>query len=100
MSMAEQGYNEMERAFHEKDAAWLKARREALDAERKAAHDKSKHGTHWMVCPKCGGKMKEENLQGVAIDRCGSCGGIYLDKGELELLARAQSGGLKKLFGI
>ena len=44
--------------------------------------------------------MKEENLQGVAIDRCGGCGGIYLDKGELELLSRAQSGGLKKLFGV
>jgi DNA primase len=40
MSMANQGYNELERAFHDKDAAWLKGRREALDAERKAAHDK------------------------------------------------------------
>lgn len=52
-----------------------------------------------MKCPKCGGALKEENFHGVVIDRCGGCGGVYLDKGELELLARAQEGGLKRLVG-
>ena len=99
MSLSEQGYNELERVFHEKDAAWLKERRDHLDAQRKAAARKSAHGAHWMVCPKCGGGLKEENFQGVLIDRCGGCGGVYLDKGEMELLGRAQQGGLKRLFG-
>jgi Zn-finger nucleic acid-binding protein len=52
-----------------------------------------------MKCPKCGGALKEENFHGVLIDRCTGCGGVYLDKGELELLARAEQGGLKRLFG-
>ena len=99
MSMSDRGYNELERVFHEKDAEWLKARRAELDAQRKAAHAKSAHGPNWMKCPKCSGQLKEENFHGVMIDRCGGCGGLYLDKGELELLVRAEHGGLKRLFG-
>ena len=99
MTLSDRGYNELERVFHDRDAAWLQARRAELDAQRKAAHLKTGHGPHWMKCPKCGGALKEENFHGVLIDRCGGCGGVYLDKGELELLARAQQGGLKRLFG-
>ncbi len=99
MSMTDKGYNELERIFHERDAAWLAARREALNRERQALKEKSSKGAFWMICPKCGGQMKEESLHGVMIDRCGSCAGIYLDRGEFELLARAQQGGLKRLFG-
>jgi hypothetical protein len=99
MTLSEQGYNELERVFHEKDAAWLQERRARLDADRKSAAARSAHGAHWMVCPKCGGRLNEENFHGVAIDRCGGCGGVYLDKGELELLGKAQQGGLRRLFG-
>ena len=99
MTLSDRGYNELERAFHDRDAAWLQARRAELDAQRKAAQAKAGQGAHWMKCPKCGGALKEENFQGVLIDRCGSCGGVYLDKGEMELLGRAQQGGLKRLFG-
>jgi len=99
MSIPDHGYNELERAFHEKDAVWLKSRRDTLNAQRKSTHEKAQHGPFWMVCPKCGGALKEEDFQGVMIDRCSACGGIYLDKGEFEMLAKAQQGGLKKLFG-
>lgn len=99
MSLSDRGYNELERVFHDRDAAWLQGRRAELDAQRKAAQAKAGQGAHWMKCPKCGSALKEENLHGVMIDRCTGCGGIYLDKGEFELLARAQQGGFKRLFG-
>ena len=37
-----------------------------------------------MQCPKCEGVMKERTREGIEIDVCGSCRGIFLDKGELE----------------
>ena len=39
-----------------------------------------------MKCPKCGHDMKEEDLEGVEIDRCTFCEGIFFDAGELEQL--------------
>ena len=35
-------------------------------------------------CPKCSGKLEPYTFEGVALDRCHECGGIWLDKGELE----------------
>ena len=36
---------------------------------------------------------------GEILDRCTRCGGIFLDRGELEILTRAKTGGLfKRLF--
>ena len=39
---------------------------------------------HFMRCPKCGHEMREEALEGVKIDRCSFCEGIYFDAGELD----------------
>jgi hypothetical protein len=36
-----------------------------------------------MNCPRCEKEMIETTKQGVVIDHCPSCGGIWLDKGEL-----------------
>jgi Zn-finger nucleic acid-binding protein len=35
-------------------------------------------------CPKCRGLLEAHTFQGFALDRCSSCGGIWMDKGELE----------------
>jgi len=35
-------------------------------------------------CPKCITDLREEGIAGVTIDRCVSCDGIFLDRGELE----------------
>jgi Zn-finger nucleic acid-binding protein len=40
-----------------------------------------------MKCAGCQGEMKELDLQGVTIDRCAKCGGVWLDAGEAEELA-------------
>ena len=38
------------------------------------------------ICPVCGTEMAVLELHGVEIDYCFSCGGIWLDSGELEQL--------------
>jgi len=35
-------------------------------------------------CPKCSGKLESYKFMDFALDRCESCEGIWLDKGELE----------------
>jgi ribosomal protein L37AE/L43A len=72
-----------------------------LDAERK----KAERQAHNNKCPSCGGDLKEQRAEEVKIDECSDCGGIWLDKGELEQLRRVNrsrgvSGGvLGSLFG-
>ncbi|GAB2795181.1 TFIIB-type zinc ribbon-containing protein [Streptomyces sp. NPDC054796] len=44
-----------------------------------------------MQCPKCGAFMQTYNRNGVQIEQCGGCRGIFLDYGELEALARLES---------
>jgi Zn-finger nucleic acid-binding protein len=38
------------------------------------------------ICPACGTKMIKTRALGVQIDTCYKCNGIFLDKGELELV--------------
>ena len=38
-------------------------------------------------CPVCQGAMREVERQGVLIDTCTQCRGVWLDRGELEKLA-------------
>ena len=40
-------------------------------------------------CPVDGGELQSHQASNVAIDRCPSCDGVWLDGGELELITRA-----------
>jgi Zn-finger nucleic acid-binding protein len=44
-----------------------------------------------LTCPKCGGEMRSYERNGVTVDQCGECRGIFLDRGELERLIDAES---------
>jgi Zn-finger nucleic acid-binding protein len=44
-----------------------------------------------MTCPKCGGEMRSYERNGVTVDQCGDCRGLFLDRGELEHLVDAES---------
>ena len=91
--MTDAGYDREDAYFHEKDAQLLAKRRAQLDAQRAAA------ATAPMTCPRCGSSMNEVALEHVKIDRCTGCGGVFLDKGELEVLTHAKSPGIfKRLF--
>jgi uncharacterized protein len=44
-----------------------------------------------LICLKCRGKMRTYERNGITIDQCTVCHGIFLDRGELERLIGAES---------
>jgi uncharacterized protein len=76
-----------EEYFRRKERELLDKLRETVAAEAEArGHREGRQ------CPLGHGVLKEEARGSVVIDRCENCGGVWLDKGELEELTR-QSGG-------
>jgi Zn-finger nucleic acid-binding protein len=52
-------------------------------------------------CPKCRQwKMHRESFQGIEIDRCGTCQGMFLDRGELEAMLARDLGGTADTFAF
>lgn len=45
-----------------------------------------------LICPKCQGLMRQYERNGVTIDQCTECRGLFLDRGELERLTDAERG--------
>lgn len=43
-----------------------------------------------LTCPKCGGTMASYERNGVIVDQCQECRGVFLDRGELERLIDAE----------
>ena len=86
--------------FVKLDAELIKEQRARLDAERAAAERKS----HYMKCPKCGGTLQESEFHNVKLDRCTECEGVWLDKGELHLLAHIDQSHIREfmrsMFGL
>ncbi len=68
--------------------------RERMEQEEK----KKAKELHYMHCPKCGMKLIEIDYRGIAIDKCSSCEGVWLDAGELEEVSKLEKGKLDKLF--
>ena len=66
--------------FARRDAEWLKEQRAKLDADRLAK-------AAGMTCPRCGGTLAHRVWRGVSLDTCTSCHGLWLDVGELAMLA-------------
>ena len=48
--------------------------------------------TPTLICPKCRGEMRTYERNGVLVDQCEECRGIFLDRGELEQLLDAERG--------
>lgn len=44
-----------------------------------------------MQCPKCRGQMRTFDRNGVHIEQCDNCRGVFLDYGELETLTRMEA---------
>lgn len=64
-----------------------RAKREKARVDAEAAESRARlRELHFMKCPKCGHDLKEEDLDGIAVDRCGFCEGIFFDAGELDKL--------------
>ncbi len=84
--------------FAKRKEAAAKAAAERSSQELAALKD-----THWMHCPKCGHDLVTVSLQGVQVDTCSSCQGMWLDAGELDGMLKSQDKGLlgrfKSVFG-
>jgi hypothetical protein len=69
--------------------------KESLDRLREAIREESqqKGGEPvTMDCPRCAGKLHVETYDAVSVDRCDTCGGVWLDAGELEQIVGEGSG--------
>lgn len=78
------------------DAELLKARRAELDSARAARAAVATPPR----CPRDGASLVEREFHHVKLDVCSSCGGVWLDQGELEQLTTVDRRGfLGSLFG-
>ena len=62
------------------------ARRNELDRERNDRELEQADQSFWMICPKCGDLLEESEGENVKLERCENCGGLYLDRGEVDLI--------------
>jgi len=85
-----------EEYFARRDAELLRQQREAA---RKSAVDVERK-THYMKCPKCGYDLISGDWDGIQIDQCTHCHGIWCDAGEVEeiLKRRVQPHILGRIF--
>lgn len=44
-----------------------------------------------LLCPKCMNTMRQYERNRVVVDQCTGCGGLFLDRGELEALVAAET---------
>jgi len=49
-----------------------------------------------LKCPKCQAPMRSYERSGVTLERCSECGGVFLDRGELERLSEAEGDYLRR----
>jgi len=83
--LQEKGRAEEDRYFAQRD-------QEAIEKlKQSAAAEASKEAL--MRCPKCGTKLKTVDHHGVIVEECPSCQGLWLDRGELEMLAQRENEG-------
>ena len=74
-----------EEYFHRQDQELMRQLRTRLDSERARS-------TSAMPCPRCRASLEERRIDQVVVDQCPSCGGMWLDAGELELLQHHAAG--------
>lgn len=85
--------------FAQQEAERRKAQARAQAERTQSEEQEAQKQLHWMRCPKCGGELTEIGYRDQRVDRCGNCGGVWLDAGELEALALKEGGflwGLRK----
>jgi hypothetical protein len=80
----------------------IRARRNELDRERTDRELEQSEQSFWMICPKCGDLMEEQESENVKLERCENCGGLFLDRGEVDLLLTLSSGpeGMRRLHNM
>ena len=80
---------EEDKYFAERDKAALEKIRSAKLAEQESSIRDLAKGR----CPKDGSRLTARTQDGVEIDECGTCGGIWLDAGEMKALSQKENEG-------
>jgi ribosomal protein S27AE len=91
-----------EEFFAREDAEKRRRLASAVRQEAEQVERERLRRLHHMQCPKCGLPMQEVAFRGVKADVCSACGGIFLDKGEIEQVAGPEERGgvLAGLLGM
>lgn len=64
-----------------------------LKSGKEELHDDKVRAEALGRCPRDGAELYERKLHGVAINECPTCKGMWLDEGELKVLAERERGG-------
>ncbi len=80
----------------ERRRKWAEERQSALVAEER----ERERALHFMKCPKCGMQLEEIAFLDVRVDKCFSCGGMWLDNGELEVIRAKEAGFMGRLLNV
>jgi hypothetical protein len=87
----------------EEEDKWFKEHEkeliEAAKEKKRIEQEKKQKELHFMHCPKCGHELHHIEVEGIILDKCDKCEGIWFDKGELEELQRRQEEQKKTFFG-
>jgi len=86
--------NTEEEYFVREDAEKKRKLAMQVKKETDAAELKRLKELHFMRCPKCGLELREVKYSGIDADVCFSCGGLFLDKGELETIVKHEKSGV------
>ena len=70
--------------FHKQEMERLRKQAAERSAAMAVEEKKKLKDLHFMKCPKCGHDLKEFEMKGVRLDRCGNCGGTWFDEGEID----------------
>ena len=74
--------------FQKQELELIRVAREKAAKEAEESEKTRLKELHYMRCPKCGQHLEEIHLRGVEIDKCFSCGGIWFDEGELDMVTQ------------
>jgi uncharacterized protein len=73
---------------------------EARQAKLLSEERERARALHFMKCPKCGMQLEEIAFGDVRVDKCFSCDGLWLDKGELDLIREGDVGFMGRLLSV
>lgn len=81
---------------HAHEDGYFAVQEHELIEQMKSEHRKieaTKRQALMTICPKCSGNLAQHTVKGFGVERCESCEGIWLNKGELAEILRRQAGG-------
>jgi len=89
-----------EEYFFRKDAELKRKMAQERQAKLQGEERERRRALHHMKCPKCGMDLEEISLSDVRVDKCFHCEGLWLDKGEIDVILKKEAGMIGKLLQV